>query len=240
MIADVVRLFIPNSALNYNHLVVCPDSRKAAIVDPFNADLLFNFANEQNLEVEQIWITHEHPDHIKDLAPLQTLTNAHVYAPETCRGKFDADTWLKDNQTITLGNCAISHLLTPGHTPGHGIYWQRDHWAIFGDTVFNAGIGNTKSGDATELYHTVQRLKHLMTDTVKVYTGHDYIETNLKFTLQQKPNLESAARLLEQVSQQTPDTRLISNWAQEKEINLFLNAPDREAFIELRALRDKW
>jgi hydroxyacylglutathione hydrolase len=219
---------------------VCPDSRKAAIVDPFNADLFLNYANTHNLSVEQIWITHEHPDHIKDLMPLQKLTNAPVYAPKACAGLFHTDVLLEDNEAFALGNCSINHLLTPGHTPGHGIFWQPDHWAIFGDTVFNAGIGNTKSGNTHVLYDTVQRLKRVMSDTVQVYTGHDYIETNLQFTLTQQPQHSVAQQLLEQVTLQTPETRLISNWSLEKEINLFLNAPSREAFIELRALRDNW
>lgn len=240
MIAEIERLFIPNSALNYNHLVVCTDSRKTAVIDPFDADFVFNHAEQQNLPIEQIWITHEHPDHTRGLERLKQLTQATVYAPISCKGKLEADVWLSDQQSIELGQCTVEHLLTPGHTPGHGIFWQPEHWAVCGDTLFNAGVGNTKSGDVSELYRTILRLKSLFTDTVTIYTGHDYLITNLKFSLSLNPDLELAKQLLAQASEQSPQTRTITTWAIEKQINLFLQAANEAEFTKLRAKRDHW
>jgi hydroxyacylglutathione hydrolase len=240
MIAEVIRLYIPKSAQNYNHLVVCTDSRKAAIVDPFNADIAIDQAEKNKVDIEQIWITHEHPDHTLALGEVKKRTHALVYAPETCKGLFDADAWLTDEQVFSLGECQIQHLLTPGHTPGHGIFWQADEWAICGDTLFNAGVGNTKSGDVAILYQTINRLKSLFTDSVKIFVGHDYLVTNLKFALKQQPNLRVAKQLLNIATDETAHTRTITTWAQEKEINLFLNASDEQAFRKLRSLRDQW
>lgn len=256
---DVIRTFVPGSFANYNHLVYCEQTREAAAIDPFDADFLIKVAEENNVKISQIWITHEHGDHIKDVAKLKAATSAPVSAPVSCKGKVEADNWLSDQQQITLGLQSLTHLLSPGHIAGHGVYIYLNNEApesdfiIAGDTLFNAGVGNIKSGNINELYDSIQRLHQRLTPSCSIYTGHDYIETNLKFTLHYCPNLTAAKNTLAVVESQTPDTRSIQTWQQELAYNLFLrldseevlsitdNAPTRKArFIELRKLRDQW
>lgn len=239
----VIRIYVPNSFENYNHLVVCSETGLAAAVDPFDADLLLLTSQQHQVKINQIWITHEHGDHIRHVDPLKALTDATVYAPISCQGRLEADHWLAHDQRFTLGQLTIQHWLTPGHTPGHGIYLQQNTdkpWAIFGDTLFNAGVGNVRSGNVTDLYHTVQMLKQRLSDDTEVFTGHDYIGTNIAFTLAQNAENASAKRLQDKVNTQTPETRLTTTWGLEKQINLFLQAPNLEAFTSLRQRRDQW
>lgn len=240
---SVIRIYVPNSFQNYNHLVVCSETGLAAAVDPFDADLLLQISQQHQVKINQIWVTHEHGDHIRHVAQLKALTAATVYAPINCQGRFEADHWLAHDQTFKLGQLAIQHWLTPGHTPGHGIYLQQNTekpWAIFGDTLFNAGVGNVRSGNVTDLYHTVQMLKQRLSNDTEVFTGHDYITTNIAFTLAQNAENASAKRLQEKVNTQTPETRLTTTWGLEKQINLFLQAPNFETFTSLRQRRDQW
>jgi len=257
---NVIRTFVPGSFENYNHLVYCRETREAAAIDPFDAHHIVKCAQENNLKITQIWITHEHGDHIRQLSELKTLTNTPVYAPNTCKGHFESDNWLADGEQFQLGNENLKHFLTPGHIPGHGIYVYENslqpelNFAICGDNLFNAGIGNTRSGNTETLYITISRFHELMTPSTRIYTGHDYFVTNLKFTLNHCPNFELAKRKLDKVITETPDTRTVATWEEELSYNLFLRLDSQEVrqatgitvkdnkarFIKLRQLRDNW
>lgn len=257
---DVIRTYVPDSFANYNHLVFCPTTRQAAAVDPFDAHHLQKVASEHRLTITQIWITHEHGDHIRDLPKLKAMTDAEVYAPMTCSGLFEADVWLEDNQAVKIGLGEVRHWLTPGHTPGHGVFIRQDaeqpetDFIICADTLFNAGIGNTRSGNVEELYETIERLQGQLSDSTRLFPGHDYIETNLNFTLHHFPEAETARKVLDSVSQQTPDTRSIMRLADERQYNPFLcldadwlsgqddfaELSRKQRFLEIRSRRDQW
>jgi hydroxyacylglutathione hydrolase len=256
---NVIRTFVPGSFANYNHLVYCEKTNEAAAIDPFDADFLIDIAKQNHLTITQIWITHEHGDHIKDVAKLKALTQVPVFAPISCKNKLDADFWLENEQSVLLGQESLVHLLTPGHIAGHGVYLYQNKetpesdFIIAGDTLFNAGVGNVKSGNVEELYQSIEKLHQRLTPGCRLFSGHDYIETNLKFTLHYCPDLTSARDTLKRVEAQTPDTRSIQTWQQELSYNLFLRLDSEEVisitgsnkdlknrFIRLRELRDQW
>lgn len=257
---QIIRTFVPNSFENYNHLAFCPHTRKAAAVDPFDARHIEDLAQAHHLTITQIWITHEHGDHIRELSKLKALTNAEVYAPNTCKDRFDADHWLGDEDSITLGHCDARHLLTPGHTPGHGVFvyhdaaGHNDDFAICGDTLFNGGVGNVRSGNVDELYETVAKLQMALPEKCFIYNGHDYITTNLKFVKHHFPACSAANEWLSKVESQDNDSRSIQSLATERSYNPFLNLtadwltahPEftelspKERFVKLRGMRDQW
>ena len=93
-----------------------------------------------------------------------------------------------------------------------------------------------------------------------IYPGHDYIGSNLQFTLDREPDNARAAALLSEVEHQDPDKALVSTLALEKEINTFFrlhsasvikrlqesfpdlpDEPDpKTVFLKLRELRNNW
>ena len=257
---QIIRTFVPDSTQNYNHLVYCPTTRQAAAIDPYDAAHLLRIAEHNELDIRQIWITHEHGDHIKDLDKLKALTNAPVLAPVTCKGRFNADTWLPHDSSVALGGGVLQHWLTPGHTPGHGVFvfqseaHPEQDFIVCGDTLFNAGVGNTYSGDTNQLYHTVCSLIARLSTSTRLFPGHDYLPTNLKFVLSHFPQCTAAEQTLKEVAQQSPDQRSIKTLAEELQYNPFfsLDAPwliqhDRytglnkqQTFLRLRSLRDQW
>jgi hydroxyacylglutathione hydrolase len=157
----------------------------------------------------------------------------------------------------------LEALDTPGHTMCH--ICLRAHGkqsAIFtGDTLFNAGAGNCHNGgDPQALYNTfAEQLEQLPEDT-HVYPGHDYVENNLRFTLDREPDNHKAAELLDRVIGQDPANAYVSTIAEEREVNTFFrlrspsviarlrerfpdlpeNPDPRMVFIKLRALRNTW
>ncbi len=257
---QIIRTFVPNSLQNYNHLAVCPATKSAAAVDPFDAQHLLDVAKRNQLNIAQIWITHEHGDHIRDLNKLKALTGATVYAPRTCQGMFSADVWLDNDEPVHLGQQTVKHWLTPGHTPGHAVYVYQSEdnpeadFIICGDTLFNAGVGNTYAGDTSQLYKTVSNIIPRLSKTTQLFPGHDYLETNLKFVLNHFPECQSAHQTLDKISRQTPDTRSIMTLAEELQYNPFLalqaqwlkkhtafkELDDQKTFVALRQLRDQW
>ena len=70
---------------NLNHLLVCKNTKKAAIVDPFFADYWINICRDNEWELEQVWLTHSHWDHSKGVEGLQDK-QVWVHQDESKRG----------------------------------------------------------------------------------------------------------------------------------------------------------
>lgn len=255
----VIRTYVPDSFQNYNHLVCCEQQRACAAVDPYDADHLLALARQENLSIEAIWITHEHPDHIRHLDELRAATGARVHAPAALVGKLAADIWLEDGDTLSIGDGQASFWFTPGHTPGHGVFYleQDEPALICGDTLFNAGVGNTRSGSTDVLHDSLAIIRERTAEDAWIYPGHDYLPNNIAFTLSLLPELPAALALKAESDAQTPDTRTITSFGQELEFNLFLRLDDPDLaralaergyatetrldrFRALRALRDQW
>jgi hydroxyacylglutathione hydrolase len=94
----------------------------------------------------------------------------------------------------------------------------------------------------------------------QVYPGHDYIENNLKFTLDREPDNTAAKDLLPSVTDHNPATSKVTTLAEEKQFNSFFrltnpsliarlrarfpdlpeNPDARTVFVKLRELRNSW
>jgi hydroxyacylglutathione hydrolase len=87
----------------------------------------------------------------------------------------------------------LKALDTPGHTMSHVcLLSHTDQPALFcGDTLFNAGAGNCHNGGhPEELYKTFDRQLAKPPQSTLIYPGHDYMENNLRFTLNREPDNE--------------------------------------------------
>jgi hydroxyacylglutathione hydrolase len=152
---------------------------------------------------------------------------------------------------------------TPGHTMSHVcLRSHTDQPCLFcGDTLFNAGAGNCHNGGhPNELYKTFSEQLARLPDDTRIYPGHDYIENNLKFTLDREPDNREAQALLDRLAGQDPGNAFVSTLAVEREVNTFFrltspgviarlreaypdlpDEPDpRTVFVKLRELRNTW
>jgi len=157
----------------------------------------------------------------------------------------------------------LEALDTPGHTFCHiCLRAHTDQPALFsGDTLFNAGAGNCHNGGSpAAMYQTFADQLNLLPEDTLIYPGHDYIENNLRFTLDREPDNQDAQHLLDAVSGQNLDQPFVSTLARERQVNSFfrLQSPGviarlREAFpdlpeqpdaqtvfLKLRELRNHW
>ncbi|MEO9100876.1 MAG: hydroxyacylglutathione hydrolase [Burkholderiales bacterium] len=261
----IERIWTGNAYRNYNYLIACPDTGEALAIDPLDHEKCLNAAKVKGWQITQVLNTHEHHDHTGGNDAVIAATGAKLLAHEKAGAKIrGVDRGLKAGDIVKVGKTVeLECLDTPGHTFCH--ICLRSHTeqpALFsGDTLFNAGAGNCHNGgDPAALYQTFVDQLAQLPDNTQIYPGHDYIENNLKFTLDREPGNAAAEALLSKVEGQDPATSIVTTLAQEKEFNTFLrlgsprvieklretfpDLPDqvdaKTVFLKLRALRNKW
>jgi hydroxyacylglutathione hydrolase len=192
-------------------------------------------------------------------------TGAKILAHRNARDKIaNIARGLAAGDVIKVGKTVeLESLDTPGHTMSHVcLLSHTDQPALFcGDTLFNAGAGNCHNGGhPAELYKTfAEQLAKLPAATL-IYPGHDYIENNLRFTLNREPDNKRAQALLEKLKDQDPNHAYVSTLDVERQINTFFrlasptviaklreafpdlpeNPDQRTVFLKLRELRNSW
>ncbi len=193
---------------NFVYLIGCAETREAAVVDPaWDVKAILKTAQEADLKIHQIFITHGHPDHINGLQALLEATDAKVYlhADETDymrqaaalfqipmefmkprSGNFHAVT---DAEEIRIGRLPVKFLHTPGHTPGSQCFLVENS-LVSGDTLFINACGRVDlpGGDPEKMWWSLnRRLRQLEDDTV-LYPGHNYADKPTATLGEQKKN----------------------------------------------------
>lgn len=193
----VETLSIPPYDVN-TYLVICPQTRRAAVIDPAGEpDRILDAAASHGARVLLILHTHGHADHVQAAAALREACGAPVcmhadddrfFADPEVRARSErelglppgppADRRLADDDRLDLGRLTVRVLHTPGHTPGSVCYLVAGH-LFTGDTLFVGDVGRTDlAGGSLErlLRSLAEKIIDLPSDTV-VRPGHDYGET---------------------------------------------------------------
>src|SRR3954468_21690079 len=241
----VERIWTGNAYRNFNYLIACPDTGEALAIDPLDSEKCLSAAKKTGWRITQILNTHEHHDHTGGNAAVVAATGAKVIAHHRAGARIaGVDRGVEAGDVIKVGKTVeLECLDTPGHTMCHiCLRAHGDEPALFsGDTLFNAGAGNCHNGgDPQALYATFSgQLARLPQDTL-IYPGHDYMENNLRFTLDREPDNQQAREMLERLQGQDLDNAYVSTLAVESTINTFfrLSRPTliarlREAFPDL-------
>lgn len=261
----VEQIWTGNAYRNFNYLIACAETGEALAIDPLDHQKCLARAKARGWTITQILNTHEHGDHTGGNAAMVKATGAKILAHHNAKGRIPGmDRGLSAGDIVKVGRTVeLESLDTPGHTMCHiCLLSHTDTPALFcGDTLFNAGAGNCHNGGhPAELYHSFSNQLAKLPEATLIYPGHDYIENNLKFTLNREPDNRRAAQLLDEVAGQNPDAPLVSTLALEMEINTFFrlhspsviarlreafpdlpDAPDPQTvFVKLRELRNKW
>ncbi len=261
----VEQIWTGNAYRNFNYLIACPETGEALAIDPLDHRKCLHYAHVKGWNITQILNTHHHGDHTGGNTRMIAATGAKLLAHAGARDVIpDIDRGLEGGDVVKVGNRVELEVLdTPGHTLSHICLLSRtDNPALFcGDTLFNAGAGNCHNGGhPEELYQTFIHQLIPLDDHTRIYPGHDYLEHNLRFTLDREPGNRQARELLESNPNLDPAHAMVTTLGQEKEINTFFrlanpeviarlqedfpeigSTPDtRTIFLKLRELRNDW
>lgn len=181
-----------------NTSVLYDETGECVIVDPgcyekHEREELVSFIEEHQLKVVKLLNTHCHIDHVlgnkfvsdhfkvelyiheKDLPTLKSIpAYAPVYGFHQYAEK-EPDHFISDGDTVTFGNTTLEVIFTPGHAPGHVVFFHRaSNNLINGDVLFNGSIGRTDlpGGDHDTLIRSIHEKVFPLRDDVIVHCGH--------------------------------------------------------------------
>ena len=175
-------------------IIFCSETNKCAFVDPGgDADFLLQVAKENDLIPEKIFLTHGHADHAGAAMEIAQILNIKIEGPHI-EDKFLLDSlqsqgemfgmqarncmpdkWLEDGDTVTVGNSVLDVIFTPGHTPGHVIFFSNEsNLALVGDVIFRGSIGRTDlpRGNHQDLIDSISKKLWPLGNDVEFICGH--------------------------------------------------------------------
>lgn len=189
----IVRTFPTGPIATNAYLLVCPITRKAAIIDPGlqSAGILNKVLHKEGWTPEILLLTHTHWDHIGNVADLKAEWNlpvwVHALDAENLRHPgsdglplwvsiegVEPDGFLEEGQTLTFGQQQLKVIHTPGHTPGGVCFYHADDGLLIsGDTLFKGSIGNLSftTGQPERMWPSLKKLAALPPET-RVFPGH--------------------------------------------------------------------
>ncbi|MCL6414865.1 MBL fold metallo-hydrolase [Aestuariirhabdus sp. Z084] len=187
---------VPVTAFQQNCSVIwCDQTSKAAVVDP-GGDLerILAVVEAEGVTLESILLTHGHVDHIGATEALSRQADIPVIGPhkadlfwiqmlpQICQqygfpsaASFTPDQWLSDGDRVEVGNETLQVIHTPGHTPGHLVFYhQKQALAWVGDVIFQGSIGRTDfpQGDYDTLINSIRTSLWPLGDEVTFVPGH--------------------------------------------------------------------
>jgi hydroxyacylglutathione hydrolase len=189
-----VKTFVLGPLQNNSYLVIDSDLREAIVVDPsFNVESLIQFAAENQITITEVWLTHAHYDHFAGLFTLRT----HFPALKTALHPHDISLWekgglsafwnlkieadftpeisLENGMNLSLGRHQFTVLHTPGHSPGHVVFYNEAlNCAFCGDLIFNRGVGRTDlpGGNEAELQNSILNQIFNLPPSTTLFSGH--------------------------------------------------------------------
>jgi len=183
---------------NYAYLLVERETRRAVVVDPSEGKKVLDVVRAREVELEAIWCTHHHPDHVGGVEEIVSALGAIDVAGSRYdreHGRIPRQSRVLDEgDAITLGESRFSVLAIPGHTLG-AIAYVGEGLALTGDTLFSGGCGRVFEGTMPMMRASRAKLAALP-DQTRVLSGHEYTVKNLEFAQRVAPEEKAIASRL--------------------------------------------
>ena len=234
---------IPCLQDNYSYLIIDDNNNSACVVDPGEAKPIVDYLKNKNIKLRYILNTHHHFDHIGGNEYLKKKFGSIVVGFKKDINRIpEIDVLLEDNQIWKAENFEAKIIHIPGHTSGHICFHFFQEKLVFtGDTLFSLGCGRIFEGTYKEMFESLNKIKSLPEET-KVYCGHEYTLSNLKFCTKYNPENQNLKKKAENIKKKIDNglPTIPSTIKDELECNIFLRANDLESFSKLRDLKDNF
>lgn len=184
---------VPCRSDNYAFLI--HGNGKTAVVDVPEAAPIAAAIEARGWDLDEIWITHHHNDHIDGVAALRggalvrgASADAHRLPP--------LDAALGDGEMFEFAGSDVLVMDVSGHTVGHIAFYLADASAAFtADSLMALGCGRVFEGNMPQMWASLSKLAALPPETL-ICSGHEYTETNARFALTIEPeNPDLQARI---------------------------------------------
>ena len=186
---------LPNGQFAENcYLVADRRTREAVMIDPGEEPAMFLAELDTRAwTLRAIWLTHAHVDHILGVAAVRAATGAPIHLHPLDRPLYDAlpqfgawlglqveappppDAELRPGTPVRVGGYEFEVRFTPGHTPGHCIFYVASSGVCFcGDLIFAGSVGRTDLPGAN-WRHLVESIKtqiFTLPDETRLLSGH--------------------------------------------------------------------
>ncbi len=181
-------------------LIWCDNTGCAALVDPGgDVEILLEAVGQAGVQLDKLLLTHAHLDHVGGARQLALDLGLPIYGPEEGDAfwldalpeqarmfgfppseAFRPDHWLRDGDSVELGDLRLRVIHCPGHTPGHVVFFEPEsRHAFVGDVLFQGSIGRTDfpRGDHQALLHAIRHKLFPLGDDVAFVPGHGPMST---------------------------------------------------------------
>jgi hydroxyacylglutathione hydrolase len=170
-------------------------TREAVVIDPaWDGDVIANKAAQMGWQIKSMWLTHAHFDHIAgaaeiarrftppppiavhsaDLSLYQTQGGALLFGMHIEAGP-KPEIELSAGRALSVGETEVEVRHTPGHTPGHVIFYCAAQGIAFcGDLIFQGSVGRTDlpGGSFETLISSIETQVFTLPDDTVLYPGH--------------------------------------------------------------------
>src|SRR5208282_614094 len=166
------------------YLIADEAARQAVLFDAPNDTTLplLEEAKKRNWQLIGLWLTHGHFDHTADHAVVtEKFPEAKVLIHRLDEPKLieptsrffqlpfvipprRADGYVEDGQELSIGSLLVRVIHTPGHSPGHVMYYlPKQNVLIGGDLIIMGAVGRTDLPDSSQadLYASIRKILKL-------------------------------------------------------------------------------
>lgn len=193
---EIVTITVTDFAQNCR-IIGHPESKTAVVVDPGgDSQRISAELDRRGWMCKEVWLTHSHIDHCGGVAAIQrkygaklvanplekelrqlVLTICEMYglrsdAYENCP---EPDVAIRGGETLHFGGHDFTVSFTPGHSPGHVVFYQQQMGVLIaGDTLFAGSIGRSDlpGGDYETLMRSLREVLLKFPDETRVLPGH--------------------------------------------------------------------
>ncbi|WP_088104699.1 MBL fold metallo-hydrolase [Halalkalibacter urbisdiaboli] len=192
---------IPLGPLQTNAYIITNNANEAIIIDPGgNGDKLITWLKSHSLTPVGILLTHAHFDHIGAVDEVRNEYGCDVYLHKKEKswlsdpskngsGRFagisaitvrDADVYITEETTLSIGSFSFEVFETPGHSPGSVSFFDKTNNVVFsGDALFASSIGRTDllGGNHEQLLTSIHNKLLTLPEETIVACGHGQVTT---------------------------------------------------------------
>ncbi len=204
------------------YLIADSETHEAAVIDPsWDGHIILAEAQKRGWRIAHLWYTHAHFDHIggagaiaDGLNPLP-LVALHPADHVLWRAEGGAPLFgfkidpgpeptidLFHGQVLQLGGCRLEVRFTPGHTPGHCMFYvplpdaarpEEPGVCFCGDLIFQNSVGRTDlpGSDSDALLRSIKLEIFSLPDATRLLPGHG-AETTVGYEKRTNPFVDDS------------------------------------------------